>query len=488
LSTLARVSLSRSPHLKEVVPVQRIVRLVLVVSIALIALPAAAVDAAPRMTIGFYDDNSFRWDPAAAKNLLAAQRTGASIIHVTADWSQIAPTKPASPLNGDDHAYKIHDLDVLIAQAGRYDQEVMINISGAPKWANGGKPPNVPPRNLNTITQFARMLAKRYDGTTSRGLVSRWSVWNEPNLGLFLTPQFSGTQIVSPRTYVKVYLAAYHGIKAGNRHALVAVGETSNRGRDKPLSGAPDSVAPATFARLVAQVAPNLPFDAWATHPYPTDPFLGPTQKVKWPNVTLTRITQFGDSLRTWFHRRVPIWITEYGEQTKPEFAAGVTHARQASDAKLALKLAAASPYVDMFVWFTIKDSPGTWQSGLFTRNGKKKPAYAAFASTALKLAGQTQTIAPGRSPTVKVFVPFIAYHGRPGSFVGVTYRVFAGSKLVAVHQARARTAGDASVSFVAKFKPAKGKQYTLTATVGDKNGQLDKRTVALVPPASSHG
>ena len=38
----------------------------------------------------------------------------------------------------------------------------------------------------------------------------------EPNLGLFLTPQFRGKTIVSPSIYAKIYKAAYAGIKAGN--------------------------------------------------------------------------------------------------------------------------------------------------------------------------------------------------------------------------------------------------------------------------------
>src|SRR5712691_2173647 len=179
------------------------------------------------MPIGFYDDNSFRWSPDVTKNLLAAQKAGASIIHVTADWSQVAPTKPASPLDGNDPAYRIGDLDGLIAQAGRYGLQVMINISGAPKWANGDQPPNHPPTNLGSLSQFAQMLAKRYNGSTTRGLVSRWSFWNEPNLELFLTPQYAGSKVVSPATYLRLYLAAYRSIKAGNPHALVAVGETS---------------------------------------------------------------------------------------------------------------------------------------------------------------------------------------------------------------------------------------------------------------------
>ncbi|HZQ04820.1 MAG TPA: cellulase family glycosylhydrolase [Gaiellaceae bacterium] len=459
-------------------------RTVLLVFAILLASGAAA-GAAPRMMIGFYDDNSFRWSPAAQQNLLAAQRAGASIIHVTADWSQIAPTKPANPLNGNDPAYRIKDLDTLVDGALRYGLGVMINVSGCPKWANGGQASNHPPTSVTTLSQFVEMLARRYNGHNGHGLVSRWSVWNEPNLQLFLTPQFSGSTIVSPREYLRLYLAAYRAIKRGNPQALVAVGETSNRGRNKPIaagSGVADTVAPATFAYQLSRLDPHLPFDAWATHPYPTDPFLGPTQKVAWPNVTLTRIDQFGQSLEKWFHRRVPIWITEYGEQTKPQFAAGVTYARQASDAKTALTMAAASPYVEMFVWFTIRDSPGTWQSGLETKSGSKKPSYAAFASVAKKLDGQSQVVAPNRFPLVKVFTPFIAYHDPAGAVVLITYRVYKGSKLVFVAQETSRLNGQQQVPVNVKFKPARKTPYLLTVDIGDKHGQHEKRAIALLP------
>jgi len=444
-----------------------------------------AASAAPRMLIGFYDDNSFRWSPDAQQNLLAAEKAGASIIHVTADWSQIAPTKPANPLNGNDPAYKLKDLDTLVDGALRYGLGVMINISGAPKWANGGQPFNHPPTSVTTLAQFAQMLATRYNGHSGHGLVSRWSVWNEPNLQLFLTPQFEGNTIVSPREYLRLYLAAYRAIKRGNPQALVAVGETSNRGRNKPIaasSGVSDSVAPATFAYQLSRLDPHLPFDAWATHPYPTDPFLGPTQKVAFPNVTLTQITHFGQSLQKWFHRRVPIWITEYGEQTKPQFAAGVSYAQQAKDAKTALQLAAASPYVEMFVWFTIRDSPGTWQSGLETMGGTKKPAYAAFASVAKTLDGQSQVVAPNRFATVNVFAPFIAYHDPPGATVVVTYRVSLGNKLEHLEKTSAKVDAQQEVPVVVKFKPAKGKLYIATFNVVDKHGQRETQTVALLP------
>jgi Glycosyl hydrolase catalytic core len=462
--------------------VQRVVRVALFALAVLLVPPAASVSAAPRMPVGFYDDPSFRWAASPEVNFASAQRAHASVIHVLADWSQIATRKPAAPLNGDDPAYDLSDLDAVVRTAPAFRLQVVMTISGTPKWANGGQPPNRPPKNLGTLTQFAHMLAARYNGLRPGfGSVSRWSVWNEPNLELFLKPQFEGNKIVSPKIYAKLFMAAYKGIKAGNPLAEVAAGETSNRGRNKP-SFQSGSVAPATFARMLAEANPKLPFAAWATHPYPTVPRLGPKQKVAYPNVTMTRLEQFGKSLEQWFHRRVPIWVTEYAEQTRPEYPGGVTRAQQAADAKLALKMAAANPYVEMFVWFVLRDSTKkTWFSGLIAKNGARKPAYSAFAKTASGIDGQTQVVVPGRPPTIKLDIPYLTYNNSVGAVVGITYVVLDGRKKIAVAQPRGRIASDQTVSFVARFKPVKGKSYLLSAVVNDKHGQIATREVSLV-------
>jgi hypothetical protein len=467
--------------------VQRLLRLALIVTVALLVVPVATVRAAGRMPVGFYDDPSFRW---AAKseiptNLANAEKANGSIIHVLADWSQIAPTKPKNPLNGDDPAYQLSDLDALVRTAPLYNLSVLLTISGTPKWANGGQTPNHPPKNLANLTQFAHMLAARYNGRRPGfGAVRRWSVWNEPNLEQFLTPQFRGNKIVSGAEYAKIYMAAYEGIKAGNRTALVAAGETSNRGHNTPTAGS-DSVAPATFARMVSLANPKLPLAAWSEHPYPTEYRLGPNQKVAYPNLALTNIDRFGADLQKWFGRRVPVWITEWGEQTKPEFAFGVPYAQQAKDARLALQLAGQSSYTEMFIWFIFRDSSDkTWFSGLEQKNGQKKPAYAAFAGAALPLYGLTQTVAPGRPFTVKVDVPFLAYRDSPGTEVGVTYRVFLGTRSVAaIGQPRAVIQPDQTLSFKVEFKPARGASYTLTADINDRHGQHEKVRVLLQPP-----
>ena len=412
----------------------RKLRFAFLIVVVVLAVPAATAHAVARMPVGFFDDPSFRWSPDAAKNLASAQAANGSIIHILVNWASVAPTRPANALNGNDPAYHLSDIDAMVQTAPKYGLQVLLTIALTPPWANGGKTPNYPPKNLNDLTQFSQMLATRYNGSKpGRGVVTRFSVWNEPNLQLFLAPQFSGSKIVSPGVYAKLFMAAYKGIKAGNKSALVAAGETSNRGHNHPTSpGISDSVAPATFARLVSQANPKLPLDAWATHPYPSAYALGPAQRVSYPNVGFSTMDRFGSDLAKWFHKPVPIWVTEYGEQTAPApgFLGPVSYAKQAAHAKTALQLAQSSRYVQMFTWFILRDSNAqTWFSGLMTTSGKKKPAYDTFKSTAAGIVGQSQVVKPNKAFSVKVALPILANFNSAGSKVGMTYLVALGKK-----------------------------------------------------------
>jgi len=476
-------------------------RFALLALIALLAAPAAAVHAAQKMPIGFFDDPTFRWSPNRADNLRQASVAGASVIHTTASWAGIAPTKPANPANGDDPAYKLADLDELVFQSGIYGLRVMIDINGTPKWANGGKAPNVMPKRLSDLTTFAKMLSNRYNGRQGHGTVALWSVWNEPNLQLFLTPQFSPSRtvtavktvkgkkvkykktvftIVGPANYAKLYKAAYAGIKSGNPLAKVAIGETSARGRDKPLGGVSASLAPGTFAKYLAKVH-GLKFDAWAHHPYPTSPNLPPLQKVRYPNVTLSTLPKFEKDLKKYFHRSVPVWITEYGHETKPPDPHGVSYALQAKYAVQALTIAKNDPNVQMFIWFVFHDSSGNpWQSGLYTSSGAQKPAYDPFGALARLIDGTMTTIKAGSPPRVTMYMPYLAYYSQPGSVIGMTYVVRDANGTVAVGQPVASLAGDQSITFTPAFTPAKGKTYTVTATANEPNGHSETRTALI--------
>jgi hypothetical protein len=476
-------------------------RFALLALIAFLAAPAATVHAAQKMPIGFFDDPSFRWSPNRAENLRQASVAGASVIHTTASWAGIAPTKPANAANGDDPAYRLADLDELVFQSGIYGLRVMIDINGTPKWANGGKAPNVMPRRLGDLTAFAKMLATRYNGRHGHGTVGLWSVWNEPNLQLFLTPQFSPSRtvtafktvkgkrvkykktvftVVGPANYAKLFKAAYAGIKSGNSLSKVAIGETSARGRDKPLSGVSASLAPATFAKYLAKV-PGLKFDAWAHHPYPTSPNLPPTQAVRYPNVVLLTMPRFEKDLKTYFHRSVPVWITEYGHETKPPDPRGVSYATQAKYAVQALNIAKNDPNVQMFIWFVFHDSAGNpWQSGLYAANNSQKPAYDQFGAVARLIDGTMTTVKAGSTPHVTMYMPYLAYYSQPGTVVGLTYVVRDGSGTVAAGQPTSTLAGDASITFSPAFSPAKGKTYTVTATANEPNGHTETRSAVI--------
>jgi hypothetical protein len=449
---------------------------------AAVALPIAA-QAAPRMPIGFYDDASFRWSPDRLTNLTSATAAGASIIHTNANWATIAPTRPANALNGDDPAYNLADLDQLVAASAQNGMRVMVTIVSTPKWANGGQTPNHMPKKLSDLTTFSRMLAARYNGLNGHGTVSIWSVWNEPNLQLFLTPQYSGKTIVSPGLYAKLYKAAYAGIKAGNPSSAVAIGETSPEGRDKPtaIKGQGQSVAPGTFARLLAKTK-GLKFEAWAQHPYPTATNGKALGKARYPNVTLTNLPLFEKNLATLFHRQVPIWITEYGHQTKPAVKNGVTYAQQALYAKQALTYAKNDPDVEMFVWFTLRDSTSNpWKSGLEQSNGSHKAAFASFASLARSISGTVQNVPKAQKPKVVLYVPMIAYYSPIGSNIGITYTVRdAKGRSVSAGEPQGSVAADQSVTFTPNFVARRGDTYTVTALVNDASGHTESFTVLL--------
>jgi hypothetical protein len=463
--------------------VQKAARLVLIAFVALLAVPAAGVQAATRMPIGFFDDSSFRFSAARQQNLAGAAAAGASVIHTTANWAALAPTRPSTPSNGDDPAYKLADLDELVFSSAVQGLRVMINVTGTPKWANGNKTPNRLPTRLSDLTTFTKMLATRYNGRSGHGTVGLWSVWNEPNIELFLAPQYSGKKIVGPANYAKLYKAAYSGIKAGNPLAKVAIGETSARGRDKPLAGVSGSVAPGTFAKLLGKVS-GLKFDAWAHHPYPTSPNLPPLQKVRYPNVTLSTLPLFEKQLKTSFHRSVPIWITEYGHETKPGEPKGVTTAKQSAYAKQALTIAKNDPNIQMFVWFVFRDSAGNpWQSGLEVASGAHKPAFNTFSSLAKLTDGQTLTVAAGRAPRITIYVPYLGYYSATGTQIGVYYTVQDGATVVARATPTALLGTDQSVSFTPAFTPVKKHTYTVTAVANEPNGHSQTR-ITLVKVA----
>ena len=403
-------------------------------------------------------------------------------------WPQIAPTRPANPANPFDPAYRMDDLDELVRSAQANGEEVLFTIWGVPKWANGGKGANYAPKNYNDWKTFCRAVASRYSGRNpGYPFVRFYSVWNEPNLNQFLAPQFTKGKPSSPAIYAKLYRAAYAGIKAASPSALVAAGDTSPRGRDKPLgsSSTQDTLSPANFAQLVSQQKPLIKFDAWAHHPYPTDLTAPVTQVVKWPNVSVTSLPRFEKSLNTWFKRKTtPIWIDEYGYQTKPANPKGVTPAKQAANIKQVLSILRGYSFVNMFVWFTYRDDSGNlWKSGIVDNGNARKPGWAAFQTSthAVRRAQRDpRRCPPGRARPSRSRRSSSRPRTRSARRSASPTRSSRGASSSPWPSRTRRSASTAGSDLALKFTPAKGKSYTVTVDMNAPSGGTLSHTLTL--------
>jgi Cellulase (glycosyl hydrolase family 5) len=457
-------------------------------------LPHSAF-ARPKMLIGLQDDPSLRWSSDRAAAFRLAQRAHAGIVRTTVYWSRVAPTRPKNPANPFDRAYRLSDLDEFVRNAGLHGMEVMLTIWGTPSWANHGKGQNYAPDRPADLQKFARALASRYSGR-HRGypFVRYYTVWNESNLAQFLSPQYDPRthKPVAPAIYARIYRAAYAGIKSGNRNALVGIGETSARGRDRFLGrkGTQETESPGRFAQLLSRQRPRLKFDAWSHHPYPTTLRQRPTQRVRWPNVTLSQLPRFERSLGTWFRREaIPIWITEYGYQTRPAKSGGVTSAQQAAYLRRALDVAAGDPRVHMFIWFILRDDPtSAWKSGLIARDGARKRAYATFSRLAARYDGREPQISVGaaaRNPRVRFAALELWSRSGTGTKVGLTVTVYRQAtrrtlRLVRTAQPLSRIGFDGWISFRVPLRTATARVYSINVLAVDANGNKIDRSVLL--------
>jgi hypothetical protein len=465
-------------------------RLIVFACLALAAIPAASSGAAQRMYVGFQDDPSFRFRAERQENLDQAQKANATIIRTQVSWFQVAPTRPSRPANPFDPAYRqLNDVDDLVRSAQSRGMEVLITIYGTPGWANGGKKPNSPPTRMSDLTDFAKAIAGRYSGRhPGYPYVRFFSVWNEPNLNQFLTPQFSNSGAdVAPAVYAKMYKAAYAGLKAGNPFVQVGIGETSARGHDKPTAGTvQDSHSPTKFAQLVAKADKSLKFDAWAEHPYPFRPSQAPTDKVNPPNVSLTQLERFQAAIDKAFGRtETPIWVTEYSHETRPAEPRGVSLAQQAAYATQALSIVKKYSFVPIFIWFVLRDDPSDpWQSGLLDESGRRKPAYATFTGASKPLDARDAILyvkAGKRNPVVRVSAIELAGRNPAGTKLGVTYRVVFKETVEAVAQPVVRLQFDGWITLKLGFTPVAKRSYKLTAQIGDPHGNVIDRNVTIV-------
>ena len=116
-----------------------------------------------------------------------------------------------------DPAYHWDLYDPILQRLHAAHIGVLISLWGTPPWANEGQKPNFMPNDTTSLASFA------YAASTKYPWITRWTIWNEPNVRLFLIPN-------SPSLYVSRLLnPAYRALKSANPRNLVAGGVTSPR-------------------------------------------------------------------------------------------------------------------------------------------------------------------------------------------------------------------------------------------------------------------
>jgi hypothetical protein len=332
---------------------------------ALLALMAAPhASAAPGVKFGLTDDAWLTNGPGSLETRLGdLDALGVRVTRFTLRWDQIARRRPSVPTDPSDPAYNWSKTDPVLDGLHQHGIDVVLQLLGTPRWANGGRPLNYAPTSGATFAAFAAAAAHQYPW------VRRWLIWNEPNQARWLRP--TSAAIYTTKLLNPAYLAIHRAIKG----ARVAGGGTAPR-------GSTGGVSPTDWLTTMHAVHARL--DAYAHNPYPLDPKHESPLKGGCGHCTTITMATLG-RLTTLVARDFPrarIWLTEYGYQTNPpDRLLGVSRALQARYIGEGAFAAYRAPRVDLLIQFLYRDEPNLarFQSGLVSLSNAQKPAYAAF-------------------------------------------------------------------------------------------------------------
>jgi len=454
------------------------IRLLLAAALMLAAVPSVAAASKTQESM-VQDDTLLVYSPQAKmeSTLDELKAIGVDRIRVGLFWSIVAPSSnsPQKPSfdSSDPAAYGQgwERYDRLLIAARQRGLAVNLNVtSPIPRWASMGTSPrpDVQKNYLPSADEFGRFVAaagKRYSGSFA-GLprVNYWSIYNEPNQAGWLTPQWKGSVESSPAIYRSLVKTSYQALgTTGHANDTILVGETAPKGlkRRKGVTNSIDALrfirnlycvnskirqlkggaasargCPTSRAQFVAENPGLFKATGYAHHPY--ELLLAPTRKPQSKDwVTIANLPVLSRTLKRIYSRYrvkkqsgkgVPLYLTEYGYQTKPD-PLGIPFTRQAAYQNQAEQIAFRNPLVRTLSQFLLVDdapTPGianrrvayrTFQSGLKRLNGTLKPAHRAYVTpifltkTSFRGAGSTSVfgiVRPASSTaTVKVQIQF---------------------------------------------------------------------------------
>lgn len=366
------------------------------------------------------DDGQLLYGTAAEqrRGLDDIARLGADTVKALVSWRRFAPRaesarRPAFDAT-DPSAYPDWGrLDDLVRGARQRGLDVMLVPTGpVPRWADGCRSADRTCRpNVVEFGRFAAALARRYSGEAGGPpVVSRWAIWNEPNHGGWLTPQYvrSGSRTItaSPRRYRDLARAAIAAIRrqAGHERDRILLGETAPIAR-RTGALARRTIGPLRFlrdvlcldargARLTGRAAREqgctrfrtLQVNGISHHPY-YPAAGGPSSRIGPDDATVDGAARFAAILLAGGRTlRIPVglglWYTEFGMQTNPpDDLVGVSPALQAAELNRLEHRAFRQPLVRSVAQYQLQDARrvDSFNAGLRYASGRVKPAWAAY-------------------------------------------------------------------------------------------------------------
>jgi hypothetical protein len=445
------------------------------------ALVAAALAAPPaqassrQVTVMQDDDMLLRYDSATRAQALDEMKAlGADVVKVQVYWNEIAPQGRRKPEGFDaadpaSYSWGAYD-EVVQGVVARGMRPFLALGNRAPDWATAKRTRyrGTYKPSAREFGLFVRAAGERYSGSYG-GLprVDLWSIWNEPNLFSWLSPQRAknGTPL-SPIVYRRLYLAGHRALGAsGHGRDTILLGELMPLG-----AGSPRKVPPLEFLREMAcldrRYRPyrgraarirdcghmrRIPASGLAHHPYtPGGGVHAKGKRDEAPIGALRELTRTLDAIarRGRLPRRLPVWITEFGYQTDPPDPFQFAIRRVPGLMDESEWMAFRNPRVRSYSQYTIRDAPprdsgskflaySSFQMGLRFDDGRKKPGvYDAFPMPAfVRLLGRNRVevfggLRAGRGGSAHIFarVPGGRYRPvglAPMNAVGYFRRIF---------------------------------------------------------------
>ncbi len=461
---------------------------------AALTLGAVTARAGGPLVTAIVDPETF---PGAEKQVAFqhVRAAGATVARLILDWSTVAPNGRSRPSGFDprdpgDPRYRFDAFDDQVRAAAAAGLQPLVDIFGAPAWAQGGAPKERPadgpdrPRP-SALADFATAAAERYGGGyNDLPRVRYWQVWNEPNLSFYLVPQEVGGKAFSPGWYRAMLNAASDALHAVHPGNIVVGGGLAPYG---PHTDTLVGVAPFRFMRqLLCMSAGPRPrptcgkrvrMDAWSIHPYTSG---GPTHAAGGDGASAGDLGRMNALLRAAARaghvvsaRRVQFWVTEFSWDSSPPDPKGLPlklHARWISEVLYRMW----SQGVNLVTWYLLRDQPftptTTSQSGLYLRgetgvaSDLPKPALRAFRFPFVAFPGRDGKIfywgrtSAGRPDTVLVEQSGQGGWRQVGAMSTNRYGIFSGRIASAAStgylRARLANGGDASLPFGLKDVP----------------------------------